>query len=58
VLGPKAVLARWRLGDGSRLTIVTNLGSDPVRFPTPAGRLLVATAETDPMTAVYLEVAE
>ncbi|WP_431272495.1 DUF3459 domain-containing protein [Dankookia sp. P2] len=30
VIGEKAVLARWRLGDGSILTIVTNLGADPV----------------------------
>jgi maltooligosyltrehalose trehalohydrolase len=57
-IGPKAVLARWRLGDGSRLTIVTNLGTDAVSFEPPAGRLLFATGETDPMTAVYLEVAK
>ena len=30
VIGEKAVLARWRLGDGSTLTIATNLGGDPV----------------------------
>ena len=58
VIGPKAVLAHWRLGDGSRLTIVTNLGEDVVSFPTPAGRLLYATGETGPMTAAYLEGAE
>ncbi len=57
VIGPKAVLARWRLGDGSRLTIVTNLGADAVQFDTPAGRLLFATGDTGPMTAAYLEVA-
>ena len=58
VIGPKAVLAKWRLGDGSKLTIITNLGTDPISFQTPAGRLLHATAETGPMTAAYLEVAE
>ena len=58
VIGPKAVLARWRLGDGSRLTIVTNLGTDAVSFEPPAGRLLFTTGETNPMTAVYLEVAK
>jgi maltooligosyltrehalose trehalohydrolase len=57
-IGPKAVLARWQMGDGSRLTIVTNLGADAVSFQTPAGRLLFATGGTGPMTAVYLEVAE
>jgi maltooligosyltrehalose trehalohydrolase len=30
-IGEKAVLARWRLGGGSILTIATNLGPDPVR---------------------------
>ena len=57
-IGPKAVVARWRLGDGSRLTIVTNLGTDAVSFEPPAGRLLFTTGETNPMTAVYLEVAK
>ncbi len=57
-IGPKAVLARWRMGDGSRLTIVTNLGTDAVPFEPPAGRLLFGAGETAPMTAVYLEVAK
>ncbi|MDR3532132.1 MAG: malto-oligosyltrehalose trehalohydrolase [Rhodopila sp.] len=56
-IGPKAVLARWRLGDGSRLTIVTNLGEEPVSFGMPAGRQLFATGDKDrgPMTVAYLE---
>jgi maltooligosyltrehalose trehalohydrolase len=58
VIGEKAVLARWRMGDGSTLTIVTNLGSDPASFNTPAGRLLFSTGGTGPMTAAYLEVAQ
>jgi maltooligosyltrehalose trehalohydrolase len=58
VIGPKAVLARWRLGDGSRLTIVTNLGADAVSFEPPAGRMLFTTGETNPRTAAYLEVAK
>jgi 1,4-alpha-glucan branching enzyme len=57
-IGPKAVLARWLLGDGSRLTIVTNLGSDAVSFEPPAGRMLFTTGKTNPMTAVYLEAAK
>jgi maltooligosyltrehalose trehalohydrolase len=56
-IGPKAVSARWQLGDGSRLTIVMNLDTRAVSFPVPAGRLLFATGETAPMTAVYLEAA-
>jgi maltooligosyltrehalose trehalohydrolase len=57
-IGPKAVLARWRLGDGSLLTIATNLGTDEVSFQTPAGQLLFATGTTGPMTVAYLETAE
>jgi maltooligosyltrehalose trehalohydrolase len=57
-IGPKAVMARWRLGDGARLTIITNLGADAVPFQKPAGHLLFATGESGPMTAAYLEVAE
>jgi maltooligosyltrehalose trehalohydrolase len=57
-IGAKAVLARWRMGDGSILTIVTNLGTDPVPLKTPSGRLLFSTAATIPMTAAYLEAAE
>ena len=39
-IGEKAVLARWRLGDGSILTIATNLGADPVRLRCAAGEPL------------------
>jgi maltooligosyltrehalose trehalohydrolase len=56
-IGPKAVLARWKLGDGTGLTIVTNLGADAVLSNTPRGRLLFTTGDTAPMTAAYLEVA-
>ena len=56
-IGPKAVIARWRMGDGSRLTIVTNLGDKPATFQQPAGRLLFSTGRSDPGTSVYLEVA-
>jgi malto-oligosyltrehalose trehalohydrolase len=57
-IGQKSVLARWRMGDGSTLTIVTNLGTGAVSFSTPAGRLLFSIGETGPMTAAYLEVAQ
>lgn len=35
VLGPAAVQAHWRLGDDSRLILLSNLGSDPVEVPQP-----------------------
>lgn len=70
VLGPKAVRAKWKLGDGAKLTILTNLGTDTVRFDPPPGRMLfppagVGPARPDgdpasqelngPSTRVYLE---
>jgi malto-oligosyltrehalose trehalohydrolase len=58
VIGPKAVIAGWRLGDGSRLTIATNLGPETVPFDVPAGRLLFASGDPQgpgPATAAYLE---
>jgi malto-oligosyltrehalose trehalohydrolase len=58
VIGPKAVEAGWRLGDGAHLTIVTNLGPETVPFDVPAGRLLFASGNPQgpgPVTAAYLE---
>ena len=63
VIGPKAVCARWKLGDGAILTIVTNLGNQTVAFDRPLGRRLFpshdsddeATGLTGPMTRAYLE---
>jgi maltooligosyltrehalose trehalohydrolase len=40
VLGRKAVIARWRLGDGARLILATNLDSEPVAIDIPEGRPL------------------
>ncbi|MCR0983042.1 malto-oligosyltrehalose trehalohydrolase [Roseomonas populi] len=37
-IGPAAVLARWRMGDGTRLTIAVNLGGDPVAAKASGGR--------------------
>ncbi|WP_376099211.1 DUF3459 domain-containing protein [Roseomonas sp. CCTCC AB2023176] len=42
-VGPKAVLARWRLGDGARLTIACNFADAPAAV-TATGRLLHETA--------------
>jgi maltooligosyltrehalose trehalohydrolase len=43
-VGAKAVLARWRLGDGAVLAIATNLGREPAAMSAPAGELLFATS--------------
>ncbi len=48
VLGPKAVVGHWRLGDGAILTLATNLDVDAVPMKLPTGRLLFACAEIPP----------
>jgi maltooligosyltrehalose trehalohydrolase len=40
VLGSKALLGRWQLGDGSELVIAVNLGADPVAISAVHGRSL------------------
>ncbi len=40
VLGDGAVVARWRMSDGSVLAIAINIGSEIVRFPPAEGRTL------------------
>jgi malto-oligosyltrehalose trehalohydrolase len=57
-IGPKAVRACWRMGDGALLTIVTNFGENAVPYPTPAGSLLFRTGDSGPMTAAYLRAPE
>ncbi|HET7880443.1 MAG TPA: DUF3459 domain-containing protein, partial [Acetobacteraceae bacterium] len=42
VVGPKAVVAQWRMGDGAVLTIATNLAAETVPFTMPTGKLLFA----------------
>jgi malto-oligosyltrehalose trehalohydrolase len=44
-IGPKAVLARWKLRDGATLTIASNLGSEAVPLSTPPGRVLFASTD-------------
>ena len=39
-IGPSAVLARWRLGDGSILTLAANPGAEPCPLARPAGDLI------------------
>jgi malto-oligosyltrehalose trehalohydrolase len=43
-VGPKAVVARWQLGNGTVLAIGTNLGGEAVAVPPLAGDALFATA--------------
>jgi maltooligosyltrehalose trehalohydrolase len=42
-VGPAAVTARWRLGDGAVLSITTNLGTQAQPSAAPAGTCLFAT---------------
>jgi malto-oligosyltrehalose trehalohydrolase len=44
-VGPKAVVARWRMGDGSVLTLASNLGDASVSIEPPRGRRLFATSD-------------
>ena len=43
VLGPSAVLARWRLGDGAVLAIAVNLGDSVVALAHPTRGPVVET---------------
>jgi malto-oligosyltrehalose trehalohydrolase len=45
VLGPAAVCACWRLGDGAVLTIAANLGEDQVSVENLGGRVIFATSD-------------
>jgi malto-oligosyltrehalose trehalohydrolase len=46
LLDERALRARWRLGDGSGLTLLANLAEQPVaRVERPTGNLLYATSE-------------
>jgi maltooligosyltrehalose trehalohydrolase len=39
-IGPSAVLAQWRLGDGATWSLATNLGTEPCTFAKPSGRAI------------------
>nr|WP_172966173.1 malto-oligosyltrehalose trehalohydrolase [Cupriavidus pauculus] len=43
ILGERALLARWRMGDGSLLSIWLNLGTEPVEVDCDGGRMLHAS---------------
>jgi maltooligosyltrehalose trehalohydrolase len=42
-VGDKAVLASWRMGDGSVLTIACNFGVNAVCIAAPDGKLMFST---------------
>jgi malto-oligosyltrehalose trehalohydrolase len=44
-LGPAAVVARWRMGDGAVLTLATNLGESPVSLKPLSGRALFESTD-------------
>jgi maltooligosyltrehalose trehalohydrolase len=43
-IGPSAVTARWRLGNGAVLTLASNLGAEPCALVRPAGAMIFATS--------------
>ena len=54
VIGPKAVLARWRMGDGVTLAIAANLDDQPVPMA-PTGKVLFDSPIPAPATVAWLE---
>ena len=60
-IGHKAVLARWRLGDDSVLTIATNLGETSVPLARPSGSLMFGRQIDNTLparcTSAWLETA-
>ena len=51
-VGPAAVLARWRMGDGSLLILASNLGATPAQIPQQKDKLLFASSEAAGRTAL------
>ncbi len=56
VIGERAVVARWRMGDGAVLTIAVNLGDEAVVFPGVEGDVVFAEGATNagPCVRVWL----
>ena len=44
-LGPAAVVATWRMGDGAVLTLAANFGGETARLAPPGGRMLFESAD-------------
>ena len=45
MIGPRAVVGRWRLGNGALLTLAINLGDAPVPIGPLTGEMLYGTGE-------------
>ena len=58
-IGPRAVVARWRLADGAIWTLAANLGSEPRALAMPSGDVIYGAArpgQLDPRTTLcFLE---
>ena len=48
-VGVKAVVAYWRMGDGTTLTLASNLGTEAAAIEPPRGSLLFASNDTAPV---------
>jgi 1,4-alpha-glucan branching enzyme len=57
VIGPAAVLARWRFGDGTIYAIATNLGAEACVLQRPAGDLIYGQEITGGKLAAYTTCA-
>jgi maltooligosyltrehalose trehalohydrolase len=64
VIGPRAVVARWVMGDGALLTVASNLGGEPVELVAPGGDVIFGSSPADVVgwllatsTLVFLEIA-
>jgi maltooligosyltrehalose trehalohydrolase len=56
MIGEAAVFARWRLGDGSRLAIASNLGREPVPLP-DRGQTLIWGEQASEAVAAHTSLA-
>ncbi len=55
-LGAAAVIGRWRMGDGSRLALASNLGSLAAPLPALSGRMLFASSPAASQAALAAEL--
>jgi maltooligosyltrehalose trehalohydrolase len=52
-VGPAAVVARWRMGDGTELVIASNLAASAVSIAEASGRFLFASTRAEEQAARY-----
>ena len=56
VLGPKAVIVEWRMGDGSRLLLLTNFANESVTLPDKIASARTIYASDEPGTRLSTAV--